>query len=108
MSCAPEEDRRGSAVARRGPEGNVSVLCCLLQQGENETPVRNLMSGFRTIAGTDSVISTCVIRVAENDNSSSKFGDQRLCIPRRQPEWFRNPSVTSETAGAMVLITWGW
>lgn len=67
------------------------------------------MSGFGTIAGTDSLISTWVIRIAQNDSSSSsRSGDQRVCSPKRQREWLRNLCHLGDVAGATVLITWAW
>lgn len=56
-ACAPAPTSRGRVA--KGPEGSVGGLGGLLpQQRENEPPGRNLMSGVRATAGTDSLTGT--------------------------------------------------
>lgn len=88
------------------PEGNVGVPCRVLQQqGQNEPPVRNSVSGFRTIVGTDSsellrMTATAAAGSLEIkgsvSQSNSMCGSGIPLSPRRHG------------SGAMVLITWGW
>lgn len=51
-----------------------------------EPPVRSVVSGFGTTAGTDSLVRvTSFIRItqkASSSSSSSAFRDQRVCIPK--------------------------
>lgn len=55
------------------------------RERQMEPPVRSVVSGFGTTAGTDSLIRvTSFITIAQkaSSSSSSAFGDQRVCIPK--------------------------